>query len=515
MTTPVPSRYDIAVIGMACRLPGADGPDAFWALLRAGVDAVDVRPAGRIGGRPAGRGGYLRPPGDLPTENDASAVYGFEPEFFGMSPREARRTDPQQRLTLELAWEALEDAGIVPASLRGTRTGVFLAAGNGEWPAVLRDAGTDADVHAYTGSQRGMAAGRLSHVLGLTGPSLSVDTGQSSSLVAVHLAAESLRAGHAGAVLAGGVSLLLDDEADRAVAGTGALSPTGRSAVFDVAADGFVRGEGGGLVVLKPLAAALADGDRVYCVLRGSALNHDGGDGALTVPDAGAQRYVLTQAHRAAGLEPGAVGYVELHGTGTVVGDPVEAAALGAVVGPATGRAPLPVGSVKTNIGHLEGAAGIAGLLKAALAVHHGELPASLHFTAAHPAIALEELNLRVPTVLEPWPGPRVAGVSSFGMGGANCHVVIGQAPAHEPPLSPVPTPHRRTRSSGRCRRGRRRRCAPSSRPCSRMSGPRAPDQPPIRRTWRTPSPSDGPTSRFAARSWVPPASRCCTRWSP
>ncbi len=439
MTSPVSSRFDIAVVGMACRLPGADGPDALWALLRDGVNAVDVRPPGRIGGRPAGRGGYLRTDRDTAAEYGAYAVYGFEPEFFGISPREARRTDPQQRLTLELAWESLEDAGIVPASLRGTPTGVFLAAGNGEWSAVLRNAGTEPDVHAYTGSQRGMAAGRLSHTLGFTGPSLSVDTGQSSSLAAVHLACESLRAGHAGVVLAGGVSLLLDDDADRAVAGTGALSPTGRSAVFDAAADGFVRGEGGGLVVLKPLAAALADGDRVYCVLRGSALNHDGGDSALTVPDAAAQRALLAEAHRAAGVEPGDVGYVELHGTGTRAGDPVEAAALGAVFGSASRATPLPVGSVKTNIGHLEGAAGIAGLLKAALAVHHGELPASLHFTSAHPDIPLEDWNLRVPTARESWTGsgPRVAGVSSFGMGGANCHVVLGQAPVVVPASTP------------------------------------------------------------------------------
>lgn len=423
---------------MACRFPGADGPAAFWTLLCDGTDAVTARPPGRAGGRPSGRGGYLRPPVGTASDDSAEqalmAVHGFEPEFFGMSPREARRTDPQQLLTLELGWEALEDAGIVPASLRGARAGVFLATSNGEWSAALKTAGVEADVHAYTGTQRGMAAGRLSHVLGLTGPSLSVDTGQSSSLAAVDLACESLRAGSTRLAIAGGVSLILDDEADRAVAGTGAMSATGRSAVFDASADGFVRGEGGALVVLKPLAAALADGDRVYCVIRGSALNHDGGDGALTIPDATAQAELMAQAYRAAGLSQEAVGYVELHGTGTRVGDPVEAAALGGFMDPARRTAPLRVGSVKTNIGHLEGAAGIAGLVKAALAVHHGALPPSLHFTAAHPAIPLEDLGLRMQTTLEPWAGPRVAGVSSFGMGGANCHVVVEQAP-------PMPTP--------------------------------------------------------------------------
>ncbi|MEW2544333.1 SDR family NAD(P)-dependent oxidoreductase [Streptomyces sp. NPDC047002] len=440
MKTPPPPRSDrshrsdIAVVGLACRLPGAEGPEAFWRLLCAGTDAVVARPPGRAGGRPSGRAGYLRAPDTgreaASAEAALAAVHGFEPEFFGMSPREARRTDPQQRLTLELGWEALEDANIVPGSLRASRTGVFLAAGNGEWSGALRAAGAAADVHAYTGTQRGMAAGRLSHVLGLTGPSLTVDTGQSSSLAAVHLACESLRGGGAELALAGGVSLLLDDEADAAVAGTGALSPGGRSAVLDAAADGFVRGEGGALVVLKPLAAALADGDRVYCVLRGSALNHDGGAGALTVPDGAAQEALLAEAYRAAGLGFEAVGYVELHGTGTRAGDPVEAAALGGFARRARRGAALPVGSVKTNIGHLEGAAGIAGLVKAALAVHHGMLPPSLHFTRQHPAIPLDGLGLRVQTALDAWPGPRVAGVSSFGMGGANCHVVMAQAPA-------------------------------------------------------------------------------------
>ncbi|MFJ5263367.1 SDR family NAD(P)-dependent oxidoreductase [Streptomyces sp. NPDC088387] len=440
MTTP---RIDIAVIGIACRFPGADSPDGFWTLLRGGTDAVTGRPPGRVGGRPAGRGGYLRAPaGDVeggPVEESLAAIYGFEPEFFGMSPREARRTDPQQRLTLELGWEALEDAGIVPGTLRGTRTGVFLAAANGEWADALRAAGVEADVHTYTGAQRGMAAGRLSHVLGLSGPSLSVDTGQSSSLAAVHLAVESLRAGTAEIALAGGVSLMLDDAADRAVAGTGALSAAGRSAVFDASADGFVRGEGGALVVLKPLAAALADGDRMYCVLRGSALNHDGGGGTLTMPQASAQADVLAQAYDDAGLAPETVGYVELHGTGTRAGDPVEAAALGALMDPSRRSAPLRVGSVKTVIGHLEGAAGIAGLVKTALAVHHAVLPPSLHFATAHPAIPLERLALRVQTALERWEGPRIAGVSSFGMGGANCHVVVEAPPAAAgPPASSI-----------------------------------------------------------------------------
>ena len=409
---------DIAVIGLACRLPGAPSPDAFWRLLVDGVDAVTDRPG-------SGPGGYL------------DAVDLFDPAFFGVSPREAARMDPRQRLVLELGWEGLEDAGVVPDSLRGQRVGVHIGVMDGDYAEVTR--AHPATSHTFTGQRTGMIANRVSHRFGFTGPSLTVDTGQSSSLTAVHLACESLRSGESTLALAGGVNLLLGEESRRATEAFGALSPDGRCFTFDAGANGFVRGEGAGLVVLKPLAAALADGDRVHCVIRGSAVNHDGADGGFTVPNPAAQREVLRLAYERAGLDPTEVDYVELHGTGTPVGDPVEAAALGAVLGATRGAdRPLRVGSVKTNIGHLEGAAGIAGLLKAVLAVRHGEVPPSLHFHRPNPAIPLAELGLRVAVDREPWAGPRTAGVSSFGMGGANCHVVLGQAP---PPSGPVLPP--------------------------------------------------------------------------
>jgi acyl transferase domain-containing protein/NADPH:quinone reductase-like Zn-dependent oxidoreductase/acyl carrier protein/NADP-dependent 3-hydroxy acid dehydrogenase YdfG len=416
---------DIAVIGMACRFPGAPGPEAYWRLLRDGIEAVTTVPPGRQGAGPSGRGGFL------------DAVDEFDPGFFGISGHEADQMDPQQRLVLELGWECLEDAGIAPGVLRGSRTGVYVGVMAGDHALAVCRPGELAGAHALAGSLRGMVANRLSYLLAVTGPSLVVDTGQSSSLTAVHLACDSLRAGVAGLAIAGGVSLILSEESGQATSAMGVLSPEGRCFTFDARANGYVRGEGAGLVLLKPLAAALADGDRVHAVIRGSAVNHDGGVGALTVPNPAAQREVLRLACLAAGVEPADVQYVELHGTGTRVGDPVEAAALGAVMG--EGRpaaAPLRVGSAKTNIGHLEGAAGIAGLLKAVLAVRYGELPPSLNFTTANPGIPLERLGLMVQVEREQWAlaGPRLAGVSSFGLGGANCHVIVAEAPAPAEP---------------------------------------------------------------------------------
>jgi len=357
---------------MACRFPGAPGPEAYWRLLRDGIEAVTTVPPGRQGAGPSGRGGFL------------DAVDEFDPGFFGISGHEADQMDPQQRLVLELGWECLEDAGIAPGVLRGSRTGVYVGVMAGDHALAVCRPGELAGAHALAGSLRGMVANRLSYLLAVTGPSLVVDTGQSSSLTAVHLACDSLRAGVAGLAIAGGVSLILSEESGQATSAMGVLSPEGRCFTFDARANGYVRGEGAGLVLLKPLAAALADGDRVHAVIRGSAVNHDGGVGALTVPNPAAQREVLRLACLAAGVEPADVQYVELHGTGTRVGDPVEAAALGAVMG--EGRpaaAPLRVGSAKTNIGHLEGAAGIAGLLKAVLAVRYGEQDAVQHFARA------------------------------------------------------------------------------------------------------------------------------------
>ncbi|MFY1619119.1 type I polyketide synthase [Micromonospora sp. WMMD736] len=415
----------IAIVGMACRLPGADSPAEYWRLLSDGVDAITDTPDER---RPADgsvplRGGYL------------TDVKGFDPAFFGISPREAAAMDPQQRLTLELCWEAVEDAGIRPDALAGTSAGVFVGAMSDDYAALLRRAGTPAGQYTVTGLNRSMMANRVSHTMALRGPSLSVDTGQSSSMVAVHLAAQALRAGQCDVALAGGVHLMLDPEGTVAVARFGALSPDGRSYTFDARANGYVRGEGGGIVLLKPLSAAVADGDRVYCVIRGSATNNDGGGESLTTPSRTGQEAVLRDAYADADVAPAEVRYVELHGTGTRVGDPIEAAALGSVLGAARGPEadPLLVGSVKTNIGHLEGAAGIAGLLKTALALAHRTIPATLHFTTANPDIDLDRLRLRVATTPQPIDGAVLAGVSSFGMGGTNCHVVLGSQQCPDP----------------------------------------------------------------------------------
>ncbi|MFD4874197.1 type I polyketide synthase [Streptomyces sp. NPDC058420] len=414
----------VAVVGMACRLPGAPDPFAFWQLLREGRDAIGAPPADR---HPAPHdterpGGYL------------DRVDGFDAAFFGVSPREALAMDPQQRLALELGWEALEDAGIAPDSVGGTPAGVYVGAISDDYATLLRRNGPQGITrHMFTGIQRGVIANRLSYSLGLRGPSMTVDCGQSSSLVAVHLAVDSLRRGESSLVLAGGVHLNLAPESTLAVERFGGLSPDARCFTFDARANGFVRGEGGALVVLKPLSRALADGDRVYCVIHGSAVNHDGAGEALAVPNADAQREVIDAALGTAGIHPDEVQYIELHGTGTPVGDPIEAQALGAAFGAGSERSvPLAVGSAKTNVGHLEGAAGVVGLIKAALSLHHRQLPASLNFETPNPAIPLDRLNLRVQTETGQWPQndrPLLAGVSSFGVGGTNAHLVLGEGP--------------------------------------------------------------------------------------
>ena len=431
----------VAVVGMSCRLPEADGPGRFWRLLGDGVDAVTEVPGGRWpddGVTEFRRGGWL------------SGVDGFDAAFFGISPHEAAAMDPQQRLILELSWEALEDARIVPAELRGTPAGVFVGAIAADYALLHDRLGTGAPApHALTGVQRSLIANRVSYLLGLRGPSLTLDTGQSSSLVAVHLACEHLRRGTARVALAGGVNLNLLGRTSAVIGDFGALSPDGRCHTFDSRANGYVRGEGGGVVVLKPLSAAVEDGDRVYSVILGGAVNNDGGGAGLTVPHQDAQREVITLACRQAGITPGEVQYVELHGTGTKVGDPIEAAALGSALGGARPAGnPLLVGSVKTNIGHLEGAAGIAGLLKVVLSLSHRKLAPSLNFETPHPGIPLAALNLDVVRDAREWPEPDrrlVAGVSSFGIGGTNCHLVLAEAPAPdvaervEPPAPGAP----------------------------------------------------------------------------
>ncbi|MFS8204676.1 type I polyketide synthase [Streptomyces sp. CWNU-52B] len=435
----------IAVVGLACRFPEAGDGHEFWRLLRDGTNAVREAPADRWPGAelPNRFGGFVE------------QVDRFDAAFFGISPREAAAMDPQQRLTLELAWEALEDARIVPAALGGSDTGMFVGVMWDDYAALQDRLGPDGvSRHTMTGTRRGIIANRVSYHLGLRGPSMTVDTAQSSSLVAVHLAAESLRRGECGVAVAGGVNLNILSETTLGASRFGGLSPDGRCFTFDVRANGFVRGEGGGIVVLKPLDTALADGDDIYCVLSGGAMNNDGaGDGdqaGLTVPSRSAQEEVVRQAYRRAGVAMRSVQYVELHGSGTKVGDPIEAAALGAALGRVRpSGAPLRVGSVKTNIGHLEGAGGIAGLLKVALSIRHRSLPPSLNFVTPHPDIPLDDLRLRVQTELTPWPEPDrplVAGVSSFGMGGTNCHLVVGEPPvaAEAPASSAAPTADRR-----------------------------------------------------------------------
>ncbi|MFG3697385.1 SDR family NAD(P)-dependent oxidoreductase [Micromonospora sp. NPDC047620] len=426
LLVPPPGGAPIAIVGLACRLPGAPDPAAFWALLRDGRHAVTEVPPARW--RPAGPDDPTRWGCFLPD------VDGFDAGFFGISPREARMMDPQQRLLLELAWEGIEDTGVPADQLTGRPVGVFIGAMADDYAKLVYGHGAGGDApHVLTGLHRSVLANRISYRLGFSGPSLTVDAGQSSSLLAVHVAAESLRSGECEIALAGGVNLNLLADTARYTADFGALSPDGRCYTFDERANGYVRGEGAALVVLKPLDQAVADGDRVYCVIRGGATNHDGGGDRLTAPSQAGQEQVLRRAYERAGVPPAQVGYVELHGTGTPVGDPVEAAALGAVLGRARPAGdPLVVGSVKTNIGHLEGAAGIAGLLKVVLALRHRELPASLNFRSAGPAIPLGELGLRVGTELGPWPGaggPLLAGVSAFGMGGTNCHLVLAEAP--------------------------------------------------------------------------------------
>jgi acyl transferase domain-containing protein len=425
----------IAVVGISCRVPGAGSPDAFWRLLRDGKSAICEVPPDRWDAEQLLEVGELAP--GVRYGGFLDQIDRFDCAFFGISPREAAAMDPQQRLMLELCWEAFEDARVVPSGLAGSHTGVFVGAISSDYADLQHGRSAGAVTrHAATGLLRSMIANRVSYTLGLRGPSLTVDTGQSSSLVAVHLACESLRRGESTLALACGVHLNISAANVLRASSFGGLSPDGCCFTFDARANGYVRGEGGGVVVLKPLPDALAAGDSIYCVIRASAVNNDGGGDGLTAPSQAAQEEVLRLAYRRAGVKRSDVRYVELHGTGTILGDRVEAAALGAVLG--SGRSadrPLSVGSVKTNLGHLEGAAGIVGLLKAALCIRNAEIPPSLNFQQPSPEVPLRELRLRVQQELGPWPAaerPLLAGVSSFGLGGTNCHVVLGEPPSAE-----------------------------------------------------------------------------------
>jgi len=444
---PGPHDGKIAIVGMACRFPGgADTPESFRDLLFEGVDAIvpypkarwdidalydsDPNKAGKIASR---LGGFLE------------EIDGFDPAFFGISPKEAVSLDPQQRLLLEICWEAMERAGIPPSSLQGSSTGVFVGIGQSDYAQWKLNAGDLEAINAYDGTGTGVcfAAGRISYTLGLHGPSMVVDTACSSSLVSIHLACQSLRTGECSAALAGGVHLNLSPEVSVFLSRTGALAPDGRCKAFDAGADGFGRGEGGGVVLLKRLSDARAADDPILAIIRGSATNHDGQSSGLTVPNQRAQDALLQKALQQAAVEPEEVGYVEAHGTGTVLGDPIEVESLAKVFG--EGRPadrPLYIGSVKSNIGHLEAAAGIAGLMKTVLALQHRSIPPHLHFKSPNPHIAWDMIPVRVASETTLWEEAgkrRLAGVSSFGMSGTNAHVIMEEA--DKPPLPSSPTP--------------------------------------------------------------------------
>jgi acyl transferase domain-containing protein/acyl carrier protein len=428
----------IAIIGLGCRFPGgSDGPEAFWRALEHGTDAVREIPPERWPREAI--------PGNKPEVRWAGLidhVDEFDASFFGISPREAESLDPQQRLLLEVAWDALEDAGQRPDQLAGSSTGVFVGMCAVDYVQRILERGpTQFDAYCATGNLFSTAAGRLAYVLGLQGPCMAIDTACSSSLVAISLACQSLRAGECDLAMAGGVNLILAPLNMAMLAETQALSPDGRCKTLDARANGFVRGEGCGVVVLKRLSDALRDGDRVHALIRGWAVNQDGRSAGLTAPNVLAQQAMLRRALERARVSPEEIGYVELHGTGTSLGDPIEADALREVLGqPRRDGSSCALGAVKTNIGHLEGAAGVAGLIKVVLSLEHQAIPRNLHFRKLNPRISLEGTPFVIPTETLPWKRGarrRLAGVSSFGLSGTNAHVILEEAPQRASEVRP------------------------------------------------------------------------------
>ena len=427
----------IAIIGMGCRFPGdANDPASTWRLLRDGVDAISEVPPDRWD-----IDAFYDPDPDKPGKMSTrwggfvKDVDKFDADLFGISPREAVGMDPQQRLLLTVAWEALEHAGQAPHTLMGSPTGVFVGIASFDYTQMQMQFLDHTRIDAYwaTGASHSIASGRLSYVLGLQGPSMSLDTACSSSLVAVHLACQSLRSRECNLALAGGVNLILVPELLINFSKAHMMAADGRCKTFDATADGFVRGEGAGVIVLKRLTDAVADGDNILALIRGSAMNQDGRSNGITAPNGPSQQAVIRKALQQAGVTPSEISYVECHGTGTALGDPIEVQSLGAVL--AAGRSPdnpVIIGSIKTNIGHLETAAGVAGLIKVVLALQHQEIPPHLHFQEPNPHIPWEELGVTVPTSRTPWParqGRRLAGVSSLGFSGTNAHVILEEAP--------------------------------------------------------------------------------------
>src|SRR5579862_267679 len=428
----------IAIIGIGCRIPGAgEGPDRFWSLLANGADAITEVPADRWDAA-----SYFDPDPDKSGRTStkfAATLPGidlFDAPFFSIARREAIHMDPQQRLLLEVCWEALEHSGYSPRKLLASPTGVFVGISTTDYHAMLLERGEEAiDAYLATGTAHSIAAGRISYALGLQGPSIAVDTACSASLVAVHLAAQSLRANECRLALAGGVNAILSPEVTIALSKAHMMAPDGRCKAFDSRANGFVRGEGCAVLVLKRLSDAIEDRDNILAVLRASALNQDGRSSGLTAPNGKAQENVIRAALEKAGVAPNEIDYIEAHGTGTELGDPIEAHALSEIFSASPREKPLVVGSVKTNLGHLEAAAGVAGLIKVILSLQHSEIPKHLHFQKMNPHIDWGSLKVEIPVHAKKWPQgerKRLAGVSSFGFSGTNAHLIVEEAPSRE-----------------------------------------------------------------------------------
>ncbi|MEI7717912.1 MAG: polyketide synthase, partial [Mycobacterium sp.] len=440
-----------AIVGYAARFPGAADADEFWQVLRQGRDAVSEVPEDRWDAEeffdpdPDARGKIVTRRAGFIDD-----VTGFDAQFFGISKREVMLMDPQHRLLLETAWRAVEHSGTAPSALANTQTGVFIGLSTHDYLTMMSDELDYDEIEAYQaiGTAAAAGAGRISYRLGLNGPAVTVDTACSSSLVAVHQACQALRLGECDVALAGGANVLISPASMIAFSRAHMLAPDGRCKTFDASADGYVRGEGCGVIVVKRLADAIRDGDRIRAVIRGSAVNQDGASGGLTVPNGVAQQRVITEALERAGVAPGDVGYLEAHGTGTSLGDPIEVQAAGAALGKGRDAAhPLLIGSVKTNIGHLEAAAGMAGLIKIILSLEHEVLPKHLNFENPSPHIPWDQLPVRVvdeAIVWERGERPRIAGVSSFGFSGTNAHVIVEEAPIAEPAVALEPSDDRR-----------------------------------------------------------------------
>jgi acyl transferase domain-containing protein/NADP-dependent 3-hydroxy acid dehydrogenase YdfG/acyl carrier protein len=428
------SRHEpIAIVGIGCRLPGAANASELWDLLNGGIDAIGEYPGGRFPLLDAAYAGAL-PGAEVATRAGGflTNIDKFDASFFGISSREAPFLDPQHRVFLETAWEAIEDAGITRNALAGTQTGVFAGLWSSDYETCVRESAPEADFHSTIGTGRYSLSGRLSYIFDLRGPSLTIDTGCSSALAAVHLGCRSIHDGDCELALAGGTNLILRPEITLAYSAAGMLSREGRCRFGDAGASGYVRSEGSAIVVLKPLARALADGDRIYAVVRGGAVNNDGSSSGLLVsPSRIAQAQLIRRALADAAVPASRIEYVEAHGTGTPAGDPVEIEAIGAALG-GDREQPVLIGSIKTNIGHTEAAAGVAGLIKTALALHHGKIPRSLHFRDPNPKIAWNSLPVKIASEASSWngKGPHFAAVSSFGITGTNACVIVESAPA-------------------------------------------------------------------------------------